>query len=664
MYKLCVFAGTTEGRELVEFLSGQPVSVTACVATEYGETLLPSAENLTVSARRLTEEEMKSLFALERFDLVVDATHPYASAVTENIAAACAATGTEYLRLLRSGCFIPEDAVFAADISEAVEYLNTMEGNILLTTGSKELGRFTAIRDFENRVYARVLPMEDSLRLCREAGLKSAHILAMQGPFSVELNVAMLKSVGAAYLVTKDSGSPGGFEEKIAAAREAGAGLVVIGRPPQKDGLGLEETLSRLCRRFELHRKPRITVVGIGPGSKDAMTLEVRNAIAGADCVIGARRMVEAVAENGQEVHHAIAPEDIASFIREHREYRRYAVAMSGDVGFFSGAKKLLPLLPDCDVTVLPGLSSMVYLCARLGTSYEDVIPVSVHGRDHNIIPDVRRNDRVFALVGGENGMGMLCRELTAAGLGHVRVSVGERLSYPEERITTGTAETLADQTFQSLSVALIENDNADGMIPHGLPDEAFLRTEAVPMTKSEVRAVCLSKLRLTEKAVAWDIGAGTGSVSIEMALQARRGQVYAIERKDAAIAVLHENLRKFGTENLTVIPGIAPAVCVDLPTPTHAFIGGSSGNLQEIIALLLEKNPDVRIVATAITLESIAELTACMKHFGFGETEVISMSVAKNKKAGPYNLMTGQNPISIFTMQGGKRECGLFAPY
>ena len=121
MYKLCVFAGTTEGRELVEFLSGQPVSVTACVATEYGETLLPSAENLTVSARRLTEEEMESLFALERFDLVVDATHPYASAVTENIAAACAATGTEYLRLLRSGCFIPEDAVFAADISEAVE---------------------------------------------------------------------------------------------------------------------------------------------------------------------------------------------------------------------------------------------------------------------------------------------------------------------------------------------------------------------------------------------------------------------------------------------------------------------------------------------------------------------------------------------------------------
>ena len=656
MYKICVFAGTTEGRELVEFLAGQPVSVTACVATEYGETLLPPAENLTVSARRLTEDEMESLFTLERFDLVVDATHPYASVVTENIAAACAATGTEYLRLLRANAATPGDAVFVEDIPEAVAYLNGVEGNILLTTGSKELRRFTDIRDFENRVYARVLPMEDSLRLCREAGLKSAHILAMQGPFSLEFNVAMLKSVGATYLVTKDSGAPGGFEEKHAAAREVGAELVVIGRPPQKDGLGLEETLSRLCQRFELKCNPLITVVGIGPGSKDAMTVEVRKAIAGADCVIGARRMVEAVAENGQAVHQAIAPEDIASFIREHREYRRFVVAMSGDVGFYSGTKKLLPLVKDCDVTVLPGLSSMVYLCAKLGTSYEDVVPVSVHGRDHNLVPDVRRNARVFALAGGENGMGILCRELTAAGLGHVRISVGERLSYPEERITTGTAEALADQTFQSLSVALIENDDADGVTPHGLPDEAFLRTEAVPMTKSEVRAVCLSKLRLTEKAVAWDVGAGTGSVSIEMALQARRGQVYAIERKDAAISILGENLRRFGTENLTVIPGIAPAVCVDLPAPTHVFIGGSSGNLKEIIALLLEKNPDVRIVATAITLESVAELTACMKHFSFGETEVISMSVAKNKKAGPYNLMTGQNPIYIFTMQGGKR--------
>ena len=170
MYKICVFAGTTEGRELVERLCRQNVQVRACVATEYGETLLSPAENLTVSARRLTTEEMAELFRAEGFDAVVDATHPYASAVTENIAAACDETGTAYLRLLRRSGETPEDAVFVADIPAAVEYLNTVEGNILLTTGSKELARYTGIRAFARRVYERVLTMEDSLALCRGAG--------------------------------------------------------------------------------------------------------------------------------------------------------------------------------------------------------------------------------------------------------------------------------------------------------------------------------------------------------------------------------------------------------------------------------------------------------------------------------------------------------------
>lgn len=656
MYRICVFAGTTEGRELAEFLSTQPVSVTVCVATEYGETLLTPSANLTVSAKRLTAAQMEELFASERFHLVVDATHPYASAVTENIAAACAATETEYLRLLRSGSFVPGDAVFTEDISQAVGYLNTRPGNILLTTGSKELTKFVPIQDFESRVYARVLPMEQSLRLCQEAGLSSAHILAMQGPFSKEMNVAMLKTVGAKYMVTKDSGTAGGFHEKIAAAREAGAKLIVIGRPPQGEGLNFGQTVTLLCQRFQLHWTPQVSVVGIGPGGRNAMTEGVRQALTQADCIIGAKRMVESVAENGQAVYHAIAPEAIAGFILEHREYHRFAVAMSGDVGFFSGAKKLLPLLADCDVSTLPGLSSMAYLCARLGTSYEDVIPVSLHGRDRNLVPDVRRNARVFILVGGENGVGKLCRELTDAGLGMVKVSVGERLSYPDERITLGTAALLADKTFESLSAALIENDKANPVATHGLPDEDFARVESIPMTKSEVRSVCLSKLRLTEKAVAWDVGAGTGSVCVEMALQARKGHIYAIERKEEAMPVLEENRRRFEVDNLTIVPGLAPEACQALPAPTHAFIGGSAGKIKEILALLLEKNPDVRIVATAITLESMAELTECMKRFPFAESEVISMSVAKSKKAGPYNLMTGQNPIYIFTMQGGKR--------
>ena len=659
MFKICVFAGTTEGRNLVEFLSTQNVSVTACVATEYGETLLDPADNLTISAQRLTEPQMQELFTTQGFDLVVDATHPYAPVVTENIASACEAAGTEYLRLLRDGSDAPEDAVFCEDISQVVSYLNETEGPVLLTTGSKELSKYMGIRNFEDRVFARVLPMEDSLVLCREAGMKPSHILAMQGPFSLEMNVAMLKSVGASYMVTKQSGYAGGFEEKIAAARKAEAKLVVIGRPAQREGLAYPQVLEQLCRKFSLSWHPQVTIVGIGPGNREAMTIEVLEAIAQADCVIGARRMLEAVTDGHKPQADAIAPRAIADYILSHREYRRFAVVMSGDVGFFSGTKKLLPLLSDCEVTVLPGLSSMVILCARLKTSYEDVTPVSAHGREQSILPQVRRHHRLFTLVGGENGMGKLCQELTQAGLGDVKISVGQRLGYRDEAITVGSASELAELHFDSLSAALIENPHA--VVTFGLPDETFHRGEGekgvVPMTKSEVRAVCLSKLQLTEDAVCWDIGAGTGSVTVEMALQAVRGQVYGIERREDAVALLKENSGVFGTDNLTVVPGLAPEACEDLPAPTHVFIGGSAGNMRQILSLILSKNPRARIVATAIALESVGELTECLREFPWIQTEVVCLNVAKARKAGKYHLMSGQNPIYIFTMQAGGED-------
>lgn len=658
MYRLCVFAGTREGRELIEFLGSQKVFVTACVATEYGEALLPAAENVTVSARRLPVREITGMLKENAFDLVIDATHPYAASVTGSIASACESTGTEYLRLLREASALPEDAVYVENAAAAVSFLNTVEGNVLLTTGSKDLGTFSGMEGFSERVYARVLPLEASLEACRAAGVKPAHILAMQGPFSREMNQAILRFASAKWLVTKDGGDAGGFEAKAGAAREAGAKLIVIGRPPQREGAGFSRVIEILCERFGCVWTPQVSVVGLGPGSREALTGEAQAAIGRADCLIGAGRMLDAVAAPGQAKYEAIAPRDISEFLLSHREYRRFAVVMSGDVGFFSGAKKLLPLLKGCRVQVLPGVSSLVFLCAKLQTSYEDVFVTSLHGRAHDIVPDVRAHSRVFALVGGENGAGQLCKALTGAGLGHVTVHVGQRLSYPDEQIVSGRAAELAEGVYDSLSVVLVENEAPDAIVTHGLPDSAFLRGAGeegiVPMTKSEVRSVCLSKLQLPENAVCWDVGAGTGSVAIEMALQAKKGWVYAIERKEAALKLVEENKEAFSLENLTVVPGCAPEACRELPPPTHVFIGGSSGNLEKILSLVLEKNPRARIVATAISLESVAELTGCMNGLPFSRTEVVSLSVARDRKAGSYHLMTGQNPIYIFTMEAG----------
>ena len=656
MSKICIFGGTTEGRKLAEFLSGQPCDVTVCVATDYGQTLLPEGEHVSVSAKRLPVGEIVSLLTEHRFDLVIDATHPYAQSITKSIARACRETGTPRWRLLRSASGVSPEHTYVETVSDAAAFLSETGGNILLTTGSKELAGFSQLPGFSERVWARVLPLQASLDACAQTGLPASHIFAIQGPFSEAMNAAMLRTIGAQYLVTKDGGAPGGFEEKESAAKSVGARLVVIGRPPEEEGLSLSKTISALCTRFGFAPKPEVFIAGIGPGSEALQTQEVRAAIRRADCLIGARRMLDAVAGPQQLTIDAIAPETIASHIAQHPECGVFCVVMSGDTGFYSGTKKLLPLLKECRVQVLPGLSSMSYLCARLGVNYEDAVPVSLHGRDFDIAREVRRRRKVFTLVGGDGGMQALCERLTQAGLGHVRIAVGERLSYPDEAITRGTAQELRSHTFDKLSAALIENDTPNEIVTPGLPDEAFLRNlepgKLVPMTKSEVRSICLSKLRLTPNAVCWDVGAGTGSVSIEMARLCADGTVYAIEKNEQALALLEKNRESFSASNMQIIPGLAPEACRDLPAPTHAFLGGTSGSVRDILALLLEKNPHVRIVATAVTLESVSALSSCMADFEIAEC--VSVQVSKASPLGRYHLMQAQNPVYIFTLQNG----------
>ena len=237
MYKLCVFAGTADGRQLVERLAGQ-AEILACAATEYGGELLEEIPGVEVSAQRLDENRMEELFRQRQFDCVIDATHPYAPIVTENIRSACEKTGTSYLRLLRDGG-LPEWCLFADSTAQAVDMLKTLPGNILLTTGSKELAAYAALPDYAQRVYARVLPVEASVAACRETGLPAAHIYAVQGPFPEELNVAMLHACNAQILVTKQTGSKGGFFEKVSAAQKAGVTLLVIGNSLLLLGLSL-----------------------------------------------------------------------------------------------------------------------------------------------------------------------------------------------------------------------------------------------------------------------------------------------------------------------------------------------------------------------------------------------------------------------------------------
>lgn len=242
MKKILIFSGTTEGRRLTEFLDGRNVKVYVSTATEYGKECTGEHKNAEVFYGRLNKNEMAELVKERQMDLVIDATHPFAVLVTEEIKNACKMAGVPYLRLLREESEITAggNVIWVDSVEEAVKYLQGRKGKILITTGSKELAKYTEITDYKERCFARVLSIGQAVRDSIALGFEGKHLIAMQGPFSVEMNVATIHQTGADYFVTKESGKAGGFEEKVRAAKETGAILVAVGRP-KESGRSLEE---------------------------------------------------------------------------------------------------------------------------------------------------------------------------------------------------------------------------------------------------------------------------------------------------------------------------------------------------------------------------------------------------------------------------------------
>ena len=693
-----VFAGTSEGRQLAGFLKEHQIYAEICVATEYGEQLLGSetSEYVQVHTGRMDAAEMELRIRELKADglkAVIDATHPHAVEVTANIRQACEAAGMRYIRLLRETLDLSEfdHIVTFATCQEAADWLEMQQGNILLTTGLKELPQIAERISDRDRLYARVLPQAEAFATAERIGLPKKQLICMQGPFSKNLNVALLQETKSAFLLTKESGAAGGFADKVQAAKEAGATCVVILRPAQESGYSLQEVEQMILQEdgqaeavfddsekgkaqktvqneseMKESEKPEITLLGIGMGAPETMTLEGLLACEQADCIIGAKRMLEAVKKslNCWNVSRKDAVQmvsmylstEIAEYIRNHKEYRHIVIALSGDVGFYSGAKKLTDALADYSLHLICGISSGVYFAAKLQTSWDDMLLTSMHGRQMNLLAALKKSKKVFTLASDAKSIRELAELLLTYGMDELTMSVGTNLSYPEEQITTGTPSDFQNYDTAGVSVVLLEKkEHTAPVITHGIPDEAFIRAK-VPMTKEEVRSISMSKLQLCEDSIVYDVGAGTGSISIEAACMADQGMVYAIEQKEEAAELIRENQKKFGVSNLQIIHGKAPEAFAGLPAPTHAFLGGTGGNMREIIGLLREKNPQIRIVVNCIALETLAEITGLLQEWGISDADIASVNISKSKKLGQYHLMLGQNPVYVISF-GGKNQ-------
>ena len=412
-------------------------------------------------------------------------------------------------------------------------------------------------------------------------------------------------------------------------------------------------------------KRRKIFLTGIGMGMPEMLTARAKEVIDQADCLIGAKRMLECAKrilpgemQEKKKMMVEYRPEQIAEIIKAEKEDWKIGILLSGDIGFFSGAKKLEKVLEGFadEVILVPGISSIVYLSAKIGIAWEDAAIISLHGKNENFIQTIDKREKTFLLLGGTDAGKVFYKRMLEyernkfeRQMQSKEAGIAEQLAgdIADECVRSGVLSDFQEEDFEGLTAVMVENpvpSKATG--PHR-KDEEFLRGK-VPMTKAEIRAVSVAQMELTEDAVVYDIGAGTGSVSVEIALSGEKIKVYAIEKNPEGVELIRQNRKKFRVDGIRIIEGNAPEVLEGLEMPTHVFIGGSSGNLRQIIEKVTAANPEVKIVLNAISLETLGEVMELSKDGLLKEIQVTQLSAARSRILGDYHMMTGQNPVYI----------------
>ena len=405
-----------------------------------------------------------------------------------------------------------------------------------------------------------------------------------------------------------------------------------------------------------------LQVIGIGPGRSEWLPPVITELVKNCEILVGGSRALELFPDfKGRQyplsgnLHSSI--EVIRNALLEEKVV---GVLVSGDPGFFSFLPRLKKEFPEEKIEVYPGISSLQFAFARAGLAWQEANFVSVHGRDLSVLPQMITRPTAV-LTGGENTPQRIAQFYLERGY-NPHISVGNALAYPEELWLTMDAEHLAQEKTLLKNAIVILYPNSQKSTQSfkrgfgcrlGIPDEEFLRGK-VPMTKAEIRVQVLAKaqISLTDRVV--DIGAGTGSISIEASTLASEGVVYAIEHNPEAQELILANQTKFGVSNLRLISGAAPDVFGELPPVDVCIIGGSSGRLSEI----LKQVPLVvggRVVITAVTIETVAQGLKMLTELNYQEIDTVSIQAVRWKAVQTLHMAQAMNPIFILSARKGE---------
>jgi len=398
-----------------------------------------------------------------------------------------------------------------------------------------------------------------------------------------------------------------------------------------------------------------IHIIGVGMEGPEGLPESSRSLIADAGLVIGSERHLKHLEEVPEERKHSLKSDlfKMVDLIKKHEG--SVVVLASGDPNLFGITNYLLRHFGKDSIEITPAVSSMQWAFALAKEPWSDAEIVSAHGSRSvdDVIQATLSRDKVGVFTDDKHSPGMIASELIKAGVSERRVIVCENIGTDSAKVTECELGEAAVMRFSPMNVMIIKRD--DGMDsgsqePHrtiGIPDYQFAQREGL-ITKSEVRAIALSKLRPARGNVIWDVGAGCGSVAIEAERLAYPGRVYAVEKDKKQLGFIKKNVEKFSAAGLEVIDGEAPAALKHLPDPDAIFVGGSGGKLMDILDECDSRlKPGGRLVLNIVTLENLSDGLEFMKDYGY-IFEITSVSVSRSKALAEKHFMVAANPVHI----------------
>ena len=396
--------------------------------------------------------------------------------------------------------------------------------------------------------------------------------------------------------------------------------------------------------------KPKLYLIGYGPGDRALMTSQAAAAISQATRVFSTKRG----AQDDLDIK-AMSLRNLYARLRQ-PEWEPTAVLVSGDPGFYSITRTLIDdFAKTYDIEVIPGISSIAYLSAKMQIAYQDAVLTSLDSRNELIVPIVAYNSRVFVLTGPGHQAAHICHHLDRYGLGNVRVTVGEFLSYPDERITTDTASELKDLDFDDLSVVYIQNDAA---AEHSLPlenSEFFgQRSQSANVAQretlagTELRWLVVARMKVKPTDIVYTMTTDAGAMAVELARRAYRGLVYTIEDDVEQRRLIERNRKRHRAFNLEIVAGKPVQAFSMLPIPDKVLINAEAFDVEAALRYLLALNPETYVVLYMQSLNSLLRTADCLDRLGFRETDMVMLNTAQAQQPGKEITLAINNPVFI----------------